>query len=408
MKRTRYKRDGQDYILARGRGFLVRAFPEELVRQAALDWLIDELGVPAYLIRTEFSHRSKTGRRRADIVILDPEAADDFSRALAVIECKRDGVFLDDKTLEQAVAYADSLGALYVVLTNGRDMESFGVFQGQWRSLDGPLTWAQMLGTHDVEWAEDFPFERFRWDEIGTPEAAVELAKSVAERGALLVGQDSPLYLYPFVLDLFGLFGDDGDGPDLPVRRGQYQLLADIGVTRRTFGNAAGGTWSSEFYRSFVVKDRQSKNDFVVSLAVLPSLKARNHPRFGNSRGRTMLIVAVDDESTSHNALQLCLDDCAPRAEFERGVIRMRHNASMTAGKRGSVKRQLVLDYVEEHAPDLVRGKEIDLGELDLRRPLMWCEMRDVVFNLIRYALIRDQLRFELRAGERNRSPANP
>src|SRR5437016_5841986 len=58
--RPEYNRDGLMCFVDRSRGYLVQATPEEVVRQATLDWLIDELNIPAKLVRSEVH----TARRR--------------------------------------------------------------------------------------------------------------------------------------------------------------------------------------------------------------------------------------------------------------------------------------------------------------------------------------------------------
>ncbi|MEQ9104222.1 MAG: type I restriction enzyme HsdR N-terminal domain-containing protein [Rhodothermales bacterium] len=90
--------------------------PEERVRQAVLDWLIGQAGVPAGLIAVEKSIRVQGQVRRPDIVVHDRKG-----RPWLVVECKAPSVRLDRSVAEQVAAYNAVLKAPYVMVTNGQD-----------------------------------------------------------------------------------------------------------------------------------------------------------------------------------------------------------------------------------------------------------------------------------------------
>ena len=88
--------------------------PEEGVRQFFIRWLHTERGWPLQLMASEYS--IKLGRKslRCDIVV--------FNRALEpqmIVECKAPEVELDNRVLDQIVAYNIVLKVPHLVITNG-------------------------------------------------------------------------------------------------------------------------------------------------------------------------------------------------------------------------------------------------------------------------------------------------
>jgi hypothetical protein len=141
------------------------------------------------------------------------------------------------------------------------------------------------------------------------------------------------------------------------------------------------------------MRNKRHGSHQVVSVNIIAGWKTANDPRFGNRRGRTMLVVAVDDEADSHLSLQLALDEAAPAQQFHAGSVMVRHKGSLTAGKHGALRRSLVLQEVARQAPDLVRGEFVHLGRLPTNRLIEWSDASALVVNLIRYALVRDSIR---------------
>lgn len=88
--------------------------PEEGVRQFFIKWLQTERGWPLQLMASEYG--IKLGRKtlRCDIVV--------FNRALEpqmIVECKAPEVVLDNRVLDQIVAYNIVLKVPHLVITNG-------------------------------------------------------------------------------------------------------------------------------------------------------------------------------------------------------------------------------------------------------------------------------------------------
>ena len=89
--------------------------PEERVRQLFLRYLLDDRGVPAYLVSVEYGFAFANGKpQRADLLVFGPDA-----RPLLLVECKAPEVAVNRAVFEQASRYNAVIGAPYLALTNG-------------------------------------------------------------------------------------------------------------------------------------------------------------------------------------------------------------------------------------------------------------------------------------------------
>lgn len=110
----------------------VAATPEERVRQALLNFMIETGGYPRGLIGVELSlsslphlieSQSKLPKRRADIIVFSPIT----HLPLILIECK--AVPLNDATIRQAVGYNLFVKAPYIMLVNEVEVKT-GSYNG--------------------------------------------------------------------------------------------------------------------------------------------------------------------------------------------------------------------------------------------------------------------------------------
>ena len=88
--------------------------PEEMVRQAFVNYLINHLGYPKALIAVERELKIGAKLNRSDIRILD-RAGECFM----LIECKSFKTKVNQQTFDQAARYSKNLNADYLVVTNG-------------------------------------------------------------------------------------------------------------------------------------------------------------------------------------------------------------------------------------------------------------------------------------------------
>lgn len=88
--------------------------PEERVRQWCIGVLAGPMKVPMHMMMSEVGFKLGGKQFRADIIIYDRKA-----QPLAVVECKRPEVLIDQEVLDQAVRYNMVLNVKYMIITNG-------------------------------------------------------------------------------------------------------------------------------------------------------------------------------------------------------------------------------------------------------------------------------------------------
>jgi hypothetical protein len=106
--------DGTPSIYDPLRDRYVRLTPEEWVRQHFLQYLIQELDVPAGLVGVEAAFQYQGQPRRADIIAHDRQGA-----PLLLVECKAPRVSIGQDAFDQCAQYNIVLEAPYLVVTNG-------------------------------------------------------------------------------------------------------------------------------------------------------------------------------------------------------------------------------------------------------------------------------------------------
>ncbi len=119
------QKDGKKYIYDRIRKKDIPFTPEEKVRQQVLIYLIEELGVPEYMIdeETALTYYKVDSQRRPDILILRKDENVGEVVPIVVIECKRNNTVIDGTIIEQTLYYADQLNCNYAMITDGQYMD---------------------------------------------------------------------------------------------------------------------------------------------------------------------------------------------------------------------------------------------------------------------------------------------
>ena len=119
-----YKREGKDCYYDTYRKKLIEITPEEIIRQRVAALFEHQYGVPKDMILLEvpMSFYVEGASGRADIVIHMYDEEEQCLYSVTVIECKNEKVFLTDNVSEQAIKYSDTIGAKYIVVTNGIDL----------------------------------------------------------------------------------------------------------------------------------------------------------------------------------------------------------------------------------------------------------------------------------------------
>lgn len=387
-----YIRNGKECYLDPIRKMLIYVTPEETVRQKVISYLIKFLGVPTEMIAVEehISHYGIQSKRRADIVIHYVGDTEDILLPLAVIECKAPNVFLSERTSNQMLDYADLLGCEYAVMVNGNNCFSYkysevadeyieierlpsyiemskGVFEEiEKKELPPRVTFEQMEGKlkESLQYKMDFN----PWEYDISPQTPFELAHAAFNLSECLLDTR------------------------IKIPTGKYQkftLLEDYGVRMLTYGNSSGGTFYGP-YRTFLIEYNGSTE--FVSLNVTTYWKSTNPDKV-----KTCLCVAIDNEKTTHHALQLVIDD---NVTVEGDIVKFYHHGKIAVGNKGSGKIDELRLFVNDLCPQIISGKNFYLGRLENNR-LWTLEDEDVINlleNLITYSLARDEYRKSVKA----------
>ena len=88
--------------------------PEEWVRQNFIQYLLQTLQYPKSLMAVEKEIVVGELRKRFDLVLYNKQG-----QPWMLVECKAMHISLADNVIDQALRYNQSLGAVYLVITNG-------------------------------------------------------------------------------------------------------------------------------------------------------------------------------------------------------------------------------------------------------------------------------------------------
>ena len=372
-----YKRNNRDCYLDPIRKKLIYITPEETVRQRVVSYLINELDVPTDMITVEenLSHYYEGVKKRADIVIMRFDNEENIRIPIAVIECKAHGVLLGEKATNQAFGYSDQLLCEYVMLTDGERIICYKYESSTDRYIEitelpeySEMLSGQFEKVPELEFPARIPF--------------IELERNL-DIYDYEIGADTPVSIAVPALNLWEGLLDKRH--KLPCKKYKmFSLLEDYGIRMLSYGNASGGTFSG-LYRSFLI-DVKGSTEFV-SLCITTYWKKGKEDNI-----KTCLAVAIDDDKSSHHALQLVLDD---NLSVVDNVCNFYHHGRIAVGKIGSGKISELRTFVAEKYPDIIHGERFLLGTLVNDR--LWHlddpKVVKLVENLISYALIRDEYR---------------
>ena len=105
----------------------VPATPEELVRQATVKFLMDEVKVPQNLIAVEFALSTVEPKTddRVDLLVQDFKASGDLKHPWLLVECKAPGEYTWQALQVQLNKYLQVLSPKYVMLSLGDAVRYF-------------------------------------------------------------------------------------------------------------------------------------------------------------------------------------------------------------------------------------------------------------------------------------------
>ena len=371
---------GEYYYDPTGKGQLRAVQPEEDVRQRFVKFLAsDQVGAPLDRLTTEDAvshHRRSSSRQRMDIFCQTPRG-----EPLFIVECKRKDIPCDvEEHRNQVHGYAKKVGCKLAILTNGIQTYTYKQDNEGICKLDLPEntipTYREMLnlGSYNVRIESPRLWYRPAWEDL--PCSAEGLKKD--GHFSVSVSSNSSKDRIRWLASLAGLFLDSGSAGSW---RKSGLTVEDKGTACVSPTNASGGRWTGT-YRGFLTNTPDGL--FMVRFAVMPDWK-----------GGTTLIVATDDENgKTRNQLQLDMD-LPDTIELSGVTATVRHNGRLSGGKKGWTKAALV-DYARRHAPRLVSGEHIVLGDIPTDRHVGWKNGRTFITNCIEYALLRKRFKDDI------------
>lgn len=379
-----YIREGKECYYDTYRKKLIEITPEETVRQKIAAMFEHEYGVPPEMMMLEvpMSHYVKGAKGRADIIIHIVDEENNCMCPVAIIECKNKDVHLTDGVVEQAIRYCDTLGGKYIAITNGIEI-TFAVYdEGKdcYIMIEDILSYKQMVNKdYIIPELKNEKLVRFSLEELNNQ----KLLHEYNDAGEWIFGEDSDNNIRSLAVNLYQAFLDTEH--KLPViKRNSFELIEDIGERYMDYSNAGGGHYVGT-YRAFLVKDRFGEPQ-IVSMSLFGT-----DPNFRGEKRKsyTSLTVAIDRFKSSHNSLQYNLDRFIEWSPTFKASFK--HN-----GQISSMKSSAVIEKVSLNGDGLeIDLQGINLGEISANK-VLYLDDKDVselIYNLIEYALLRDELR---------------
>lgn len=379
-----YKREGKDCYYDTYRKKLIEITPEETIRQKVAALFEHQYGVPKDMILLEvpMSYYVEGASGRADIIIHMFDEEEQCIYPVTVIECKNEKVFLTDNVVEQAIRYSDTIGARYIVVTNGIDLR-FAAYDEDtdgYVFLDNILSYGQMLNKeYTLPENKEEKEIRFTFDELQNQELILEYS----ELGIWIFGRDTPGTLRSFAVNLYQAFLDIEH--KLPiVKRKNFELIEDLGQRYMDYSNAGGGHYNG-IYRAFLVNDRYGETQIVSFSVFGTDSEFRGEKR----NSYTSMTVSIDRFKTSHNSLQYNVDRFVKLLPDDKATFL--HN-----GQISSMKSNEIIAMVSQYGDGIRVGSSgIELGAIDINK-LLYLDDKDVselIYSFIEYALLREEVR---------------
>lgn len=386
-----YKREGKDCYYDTYRKKLMEITPEETIRQKVAALFEHQYGVPKNMILLEvpMSYYVEGASGRADIIIHKFDEEEQCLYPVTVIECKNEKVFLTDNVSEQAIRYSDTIGARYIVVTNGIDLR-FAAYDEDTDSyvfLDNILSYGQMINKeYTLPENKEEKEIRFSFDELQNQ----ELIWDYNESGNWIFGEDTSGTLRSFAVNMYQALLDTEH--KLPIVKSKnFELLEDLGQRYMDYGNAGGGHYNG-VYRAFLVNDRFGETQIVSFSIFGTDAGFRGEKR----NSYTSMTVAIDRFKTSHNSLQYNVDRFVKL--LPGGKVAFLHN-----GQISSMKSDEIVAMVSQHGDGIRVGPAgIELGTIDINR-LLYLDDKDVselIYSFIEYALLREEVRRRKKKGK--------
>lgn len=388
MNMKKYIKNGKESILCHIRKKLIQITPEEIVRQNFILELINKYKVPKEFIEVEvpLSHYVKGKKGRVDILVTAKSKTEGQIYPVMLIECKSPNIAITDKVIEQAIKYDEVLSTKLMVITNGIESVYVGYNyeKNDYQIVDEIPKYKDLIIDNEIKFVDEVTENieklNFQSNHKKNREKLLELGS---------IGEDTDLKFVPLIANLYNLIYDDKNKVEnLPIKTKKFFM--DGGIRFTTFGNVSGGSFVGN-YRFFLLENRNNDND-IISISIMGKISAKNHPKYGNSKGYTLFNIAIDDFENSHLSLEYSIDRFV---EIKNDIYSFWHDGTLTIGNKGRVKNIEVINFIKNKAPYLIIENQIYLGKIDNSIPLNWenKEVKNLIARFIDYAILRDEFR---------------
>lgn len=199
-----------------------------------------------------------------------------------------------------------------------------------------------------------------------------------------IIGEDTPEEIIPCILNFYECLMGKIKLPEIISSR--FELVRDKGVEfRDNYGDASDGKFGVGDYRIFLVRDKVEDKTFLAGFSILPTGKTFNDPKYGNSSGRSVLVMIYEDEKVHKFSAQINLNKFLT---VTKDKAAFRHNAVVNVQGGGQRKADL-LKYVAQNNPNLVTRNEIYLGSIDVSKnfTLQSADVVKLISNLVEYSV---------------------
>lgn len=368
------------------RNIFLQITPEEIVRQKMLIFLMQNMSVPRenILVEEHLAHWTKNFNGRIDIALTFQE------KILAVIECKEENIFIESmQFFEQAKNYAENVGAKYIILVNGVNIQFYHLNEENfYQPVEGILNFSDMLEENFDYEDENFEFQRLDYENYFDLDFLNEQDWFYSK-----IGEDTPENLIPCIINLDDCLLDETKKLSV-INSKKFILIDDLGVRYREYNDNSNGGFGAGYYRIFHIKDCEKNFEILTGFFILTTGKTFNDPKYGNSTGKSVLCVMYYDGKIDETSVQLNLNKFLTVDEKNKKAVFIHNGAS---GKKGFRKAEFI-KYVQNKNSNLVRGDKFYFGEIDYSKALT-LENPDVInliSNLIEYAVYRSEYKNSL------------
>ena len=284
----------------------------------------------------------------------------------------------------QLAAYAEMVNAKFFGLVNGIDIYFFHKnYDGIYCEIEGIPTFEEMKKDVYIEMSECPVFQRLNYNEYFD----LNFLES-QDWFSYKIGDDTDGDLIPCIIALDDCLLDFSQQLT-KIESSRFEIIEDLGIQFRQYGDASDSDFGSGEYRVFMMNDKLLHQQFLVGFTISATGKTFNDPKYGNSSGKSVLVLMYNNGSVDETPAQINLNQFL-KVDNEKKIMKIIHNG---ATHRKGAKKQDLLEYVKQFNENLVKNNQIEFGSVDFSKPLYF-KNEDVKYlftNLIEYCVYREE-----------------